>query len=49
MNRTLQLRLAGAAAALVLAVTTLAGQGNPTSGGPVESLLLEDSRSRTPS
>jgi ribulose-5-phosphate 4-epimerase/fuculose-1-phosphate aldolase len=42
MNRTLQLKLAGAAAALVLAVTTLAGQGNPTSGGPVEPLLLED-------
>ena len=42
MTRTSQLRLAAAAAALLLGVATISGQGNPTTGGPVDPLLLED-------
>jgi HCOMODA/2-hydroxy-3-carboxy-muconic semialdehyde decarboxylase len=38
----LQLRLAGAVIALLLGAVSVWGQGNPTTAGPLEPLLLED-------
>ena len=42
MRRMMQLRLVGCALALVLGVVSVWGQGNPTTAGPIDPLLLED-------
>jgi HCOMODA/2-hydroxy-3-carboxy-muconic semialdehyde decarboxylase len=42
MTTTLQLRLGAGVIALLLGVVTVWGQGNPTTAGPLDPLLLED-------
>ena len=42
MTKTMQLRLMSGVIALVVGAGTLWGQGNPTTGGPLDPLLLED-------
>jgi ribulose-5-phosphate 4-epimerase/fuculose-1-phosphate aldolase len=42
MRKAMRLQLAGCALALLLGVVSVWGQGNPTTAGPIEPLLLED-------
>ena len=42
MTTTMRLRLMSGVIALVIGAATLWGQGNPTTGGPLDPLLLED-------
>ena len=42
MTKTMQLRLMSGVIALVVGAGSVWGQGNPTTGGPVDPLLLED-------
>jgi hypothetical protein len=42
MTKTVRLRLVSGVIALMVGAVSVWGQGNPTSGGPLDPLLLED-------